>query len=308
LSLPDLVALPHALLETAALKGLLHPYEGLTTAMNDPDWYEYARQLAHLQSSTFGLPFAGDALILVYRPAVVAEPPGDWPAALQVAEPVVFSAADPQALVTLALYQAAGGAVQDDQGRPFLDEDILVSVLTFYRDAEQAGLMPFWLTQYQSDGQVWEAFQENRANLAITWASQFLAVMPADTAAAPIPAPQETAFTLATGWVWALAAPRPDHHLPSAQLAEYLTDSSFLAEWTQAAGYLPPRPSALARWSNTSLQSVIEPVVLSAHQYPSIDLLTSLGPPLQQATLQVLKQQADPLTAAQAAVASLSAP
>ena len=45
-ALPDLVALPRPELETAALKGLLHPFRDLSTPIEDPDWFEYARQLA----------------------------------------------------------------------------------------------------------------------------------------------------------------------------------------------------------------------------------------------------------------------
>lgn len=57
--LPDLVALPRPMMEAAALKGLLHPYDGLSTTLESSDWYDYAQQLAHLQKSTFGLPFRG---------------------------------------------------------------------------------------------------------------------------------------------------------------------------------------------------------------------------------------------------------
>ncbi|RPH57050.1 MAG: hypothetical protein EHM81_12165, partial [Chloroflexi bacterium] len=66
--LPDLVALSRADLEAATANGLLHSLDGLTTLPDDPDWYPYARQMAHIQNTTFGLPFAGDALVLVgYR-------------------------------------------------------------------------------------------------------------------------------------------------------------------------------------------------------------------------------------------------
>jgi hypothetical protein len=51
LALPDLVLLPRPLLESAALKGLLHPYDGLSSLMDDPSWFDYARQLAHFKSS-----------------------------------------------------------------------------------------------------------------------------------------------------------------------------------------------------------------------------------------------------------------
>jgi len=308
LALPDVVALPRTVQETAALKGLLHPFDGLTAVMEDSDWYDYARQLAQLQSSTFGLPFAGDALVMVYRPNAVSEPPADWPAALKAKGPLAFPAADPQSLFSLTLYQSSGGSVQDDQGRPILDADTLGRVLTFYKDAETAGVMPFWLTQYQTDDQVWEAFTEKRADMAVTWTSRYLANMLADTASAPIPTEDGTAYTLATGWVWSLASPQPEKQALGAQLAEFLTESDFLAKWTLAAGYLPTRPSSLQAWPDTSLQSLMSKIILSAQIYPSNDVLTALGPLLSQATVEVLKEQADPATAAQAAVGGLPVP
>ena len=44
LALPDLVALPRHALETAAEVGVLHPYDGLTTVLDDPDWYDRKKQ------------------------------------------------------------------------------------------------------------------------------------------------------------------------------------------------------------------------------------------------------------------------
>jgi hypothetical protein len=58
LALPDLILLPRPQLETAALKGLLTPFDGLSASLNNGDWYDYARDLAQLQDSTFGLPLA----------------------------------------------------------------------------------------------------------------------------------------------------------------------------------------------------------------------------------------------------------
>jgi maltose-binding protein MalE len=87
LILPDLIALPRSSLEAAALKGLLHPYEGLSTALEHPDWYEYARKRVRIQASTYGLPFAGDARVLVYRPEAVAAPPTDWQDMLELTGP-----------------------------------------------------------------------------------------------------------------------------------------------------------------------------------------------------------------------------
>jgi ABC-type glycerol-3-phosphate transport system substrate-binding protein len=295
-------------MEAASLKGLLRSYAGQTTALDDPDWYDYARDLSSVQGSPFGLPFAGDALVLVYRPGVVPEPPPSWRDTLKLAQPLVFSAADPQALFTLLQYQAQGGKVRDEQGRPILDQPRLEQVLDFYREAETNGVMPYWLTQFQTDQQAWDAFNENRADMIVTWSSRHLANMLADTNLASVPTPEGDPYTMATGWVWAMASRQEGHQEQVVRLAEFLTESSFLARWTEAAGYLPPRPSALRAWSNASLKDTLTTIVNSSHLYPPAEFLTALGPPLEQAAVQVLKQQSDPASAAQTAVQSLPAP
>lgn len=94
LALPDLVLLPRPQLETAALKGLIYPLDGLVDPISEADWYPFAEQLAILQDSTFGLPFAGDGQVLVYRPASITQPPSDWRTILDQEQPLVFSAAD----------------------------------------------------------------------------------------------------------------------------------------------------------------------------------------------------------------------
>jgi len=308
LALPDLIALPGPGLETAALKGLLHPFDALDAPLEDQDWYDYARQLAQIQERTYGLSFAGDALALVYRPDVVATAPLDWNAVLNNTVPLVFSAADPLALFTLIQYQANNGAVRDEQGRPFLDEEVLTEVLTFYQDAEQTGVMPYWLTQYQDDEQVWEAFLDKRADIAVTWASRYLVNPPAESAAAQVPTPEGAPYNIATGWVWAIPTHQPERQELSLDLAEFLTEGDFLGEWSQAAGFLPTRSSALEVWSEESVRAMIEEIVLSARNLPSVDILTSLGSPLQMATVDVLKQQSDPRTAAQRVNETLTGP
>ena len=308
LILPDLIALPRPMLETATLKGLLHPYDGLIATLDQPDWYEYARQLGRIQSSTYGLPFAGDARVLVYRSDVLPEPPQDWPAVLELPGPLIFPAASSKALFTLAQYQSAGGAVQDEQGRPSLDVDALEDVLTFYRQAQERGGMPFWLTQYETDEQTWEAYRTNQSDLVETILSHYLSSAEPASQLSLVFTQHGEPFSLATGWVWALAAGQSDHLDDAAALAEYLVNPQFLARWNEAAGFLPTRISALAAWDDVELAAILEQVALSSSLEPSTDVMLEIGPAFQLATLQILKEQADPRTAAQAAVDSLGPP
>lgn len=308
LALPGLVALPRELLEVAALKGLLHSYDRLISSMDSTDWFTYAKQMAYVQNSLYGLPFAGDALVLVYRRAALAELPTDWNGFLSLEIPMVFPAADPEALITIAHYQARQGEILDPQGRPFLDRQVLEAVLEDLAEAEDAGLMPYWLTQYQTDAQVWEALQQKRADLVIAWSSQYLKEASQEFTLAPLPTPADNLFTLATGWVWALVEDDPVRQALYLELAEFLIEKDFLAQWTYALGYLPPRPSALQSWDDEQLRVVLSRVSFSARLPPTEDVLAILSQPLQQATIQVLKKQTDPVSAAQVAVQSLGLP
>jgi len=308
LSMPDLVALPRPLMETAALKGLLRSFDEVDAPIDQSDWYDYARELAHLQDSTYGLPFAGDALVLVYRATNVSDVPASLNDLLQVSGPLAFPAADPQAQLTLALYQAAGGLVLDEDSRPILQNPELANVLTFYHEAALSELAPVWITQFQTDEQAWDAFVEGQAEMVVTWASRYLEELQADYAAVPLPTLDGSRYTLSTGWVWALATVNPEQRDLSVELAEFLSDGRFLASWTAAIDYLPPSSSAMTSWRTAPLRSLAGQVAQSAHLYPSADVLTIIAPLLQEATVEVLKQQTDPLAAAQAAVEGVSGP
>lgn len=308
LTLPDVIALPRPLLEVAAIKGLLHPIDDISVLMDNPDWYTYARHLGRIQDSTFGLPFAADALVMVYRTTTITTPPDTFSATLTVPGPIAFPAADPQALFTLAMYQAAGGEVLDEQGRPKLSVAELTEVFNYFHQAAEAEIMPFWLTQYQTDAQVWEAFKNNQAVMAVTWMSHYLTNMQADILAAQLPTPEGEPHTLATGWVWALAGGNPEHQQLSIELAEFLTESAFLARWTSAMGYLPPRPSALEGWRSASIQTLAERIEIYAVLIPPSDVLTTIAQPLEAATVEVLKLQVDPVEAALSAAEDFTQP
>jgi len=293
-ALPALIALPRADLETAALKGLITPLDGMTLLRDDPDWYPYAVQLATLQDSIFGIPFGGEALMLMYRPARVGSPPTSWDNLLGLGQPVIFPAGDTYAYTTLALYQSTGAVLQDAQLRPTLELEAVEDVLSLYSAGARQGTFPSWLNQYQTDAQAWQAFREARGNLLIGWSSRYLAELPVDTAAAPLPPVGEQPYASAGGWLWAVSDHHTERHALAVELAEYLTEAEFMAEWTAAAGYMPPRISALDAWQNVSLKNMLDRISLSAQVRPTNDLVSSLGPVLYDASTQVLRNNADP--------------
>jgi ABC-type glycerol-3-phosphate transport system substrate-binding protein len=147
--------------------------------------------------------------------------------------------------------------------------------------------------------------------MAVLWASTYLKQDPstlADLALAPLPTPDGTPFTLATGWSWALAGQDSQRRSLSVRLAEFLVANEFLATWTFEAGYLPPRVDALQGWQDAGLRKIIEQISYSAHLVPPADLISNLGPTLQQAVVNVLKAQSDPQTEAQSIIEQISQP
>jgi ABC-type glycerol-3-phosphate transport system substrate-binding protein len=278
-ALPDLVALSRPALEAASLKGLLHPIDGLSATLDDPDWYGYARQLGHIQNTGYGLPFAGDALVLVYRSEV--ERINSWNDILASENPLVFSAGDPKALVGLSLYVSANGELLDAQGQPTLNQEALTRVLTLISDGVLAGVFSASLVNMVSDQMVLQAYLGERANMAIFWASNYRA--PQGQFTLPLPGLEEVPLSFGTGWVWALAGSNPENQELAVELAEFLIADDFLGDWTNASGYLPTRPSSVDA-EDATMNAILE----SAQLIPSNDVLSVLGTLMQDAVIRVL--------------------
>lgn len=285
-ALPDLVALSRADLEAAALKGMVHPLEGLTNQLADPDWYPYARQLGQVQKTAYGLPFAGDMLAVAYRSAQFEIPPSAWDDLFADRHSLSIDTSDSNSLVLLSLYLSTGAPLVDDANHPTLDEAALARVLQALKSAR--------LTAVGSGDAAWNAFEDGRADLTVAWSSRSLLDPPPDSALMPLLSLDGTPFTLATGWVWALAGSNPQTDPLAAELAEWLTAGDFLAQWDQALGYLPPRPNAL---KTLDPRGALDAVSQSAQVMPANDLVLTVGPVFQTALGRILNGESPEVVA-----------
>ena len=278
-ALPDLVLLSRSDLEVAALLGLLHPIDGLSTSLDDPNWYSYAQQLGHIQNAGYGLPFLGNALVLVYYPEL-GQIVG-WENVLASDGQIVFPAGDPQALIGLSLYVSAGGKILNEQGLPTLEQDALTRVLALVQEGVSKEVFPASLVNVTNEAQTLQIYRNGTANKAIVW---YLSYRPSeDGAITPLPGVNGQSFSYATGWVWALAGVDPENQQLAVELAEFMVEDDFLAELTRATGYLPTRPSIVDDGDRT-MTAILE----SAHPVPSNDVLAVLGPLMQEALTRVL--------------------
>jgi len=304
-ALPDLVALPRSLLESAASKGLLRPYDGLSDVVSTSDWFDYSRELARVQNNYFGLPIGGDALVLVYRSNVLTASPASWTQLNATGLPMIFPISDSNGTFPLNLYLGAGGPVVDESGAPTLDQVILTQVLTFTESAGRAGVMPNWLGPYENYDQAWQLYQEGRSTMVVNWASRFLQENPTGSALGLLPTPDESPFGLATGWVWALVATDPERQKLAVELAEFLVDDTYLLEWSLASGYLPVYVYSPGLYADQGVDSFISQLCTISHLYPPSDVMAVVNPLLAQAQTQVFKLNVLPEEAAQQAIDAL---
>ncbi|HSL43083.1 MAG TPA: extracellular solute-binding protein [Anaerolineales bacterium] len=294
-ALPDLILLSRPDLEAAAMRGLLHPIDGLTTSLEDPNWYAYAQQLAHLQNTGYGLPLAGDAQVLIYYPelgTIVT-----WEDVLNSDGQLVFPAGNLDGLAGLSLYASAGGEILDAQGLPMLEEETLTRVLTLVEDAVAKEVFPSSLVNVTTEAQTLQIYRSGSANKGIIWILNYRPLE--DGAITPLPGLEETPFSYATGWVWALAGSRPENLELAVELAEFLVEDPFIGEWTSATGYLPARPSSVET-NDRTMNAILE----SAHPIPSNNVLTILGPLMHEALTRVLSGE-EPATVAGSVVEKL---
>jgi ABC-type glycerol-3-phosphate transport system substrate-binding protein len=277
-ALPDLVALPREDLESAAAAGVIQPVDGLSVALDKPGWALSARALSHVQNTAYGLPFALDALVLA---SSAPAPVTNWVDVVLVG-PLAFNVQD--ARFPLALYLAAGGTLTDDQGKPALDETKLTRVLALFA---QKTVVPL-----DSDEAVWQSFGQ-AGGFAVGWATGLARRDQPGVRIEALPGFEDSSATLVTGWVWAVASLDVEHQNLAVELAEWLTADEFVGAWDESTGFLSPRSDP--RW---------DAVLALARVMPPSDLLTVIGPVLNEAVASVLAG-VPPETAARTAMEEL---
>jgi ABC-type glycerol-3-phosphate transport system substrate-binding protein len=280
-ALPDLVALPRPALEVAAQKGLVHSLDDFSPELQKADWYPYARDLAKVDGTVYGIPFAGDAEVIIYRPDLVWIK--TWDDILLSESHLIFAGADPQAKVGLTLYVSAGGNLLDAQGRPTLDQEVLTQVLELFAKGKAATLFPAAATNISSDQQALQEYRTRRADMAIVRFSDYRAEQDG-LVQALMGLKADTHLTFSSGWVWSLAGQNSDNQALALELAQFLMDDNFLLRWLPETGFLPTRRPATNRDASSPIPAVIE----AMQPGPSSDTVAALGPLMQEAVTRVL--------------------
>lgn len=322
---PDLVVLDAAELETATVAGLIQPLDDLLSPSITASRFPFATTLGAVEEQTMGFVVAADMQHLAYRPALSESPPISWAQVISPPIPFLFPAGGLDRQVndaTLIQYLAAGGKVADPDGNPWLDEEVMVSVLGFYSDCTSAAVIsptfdtpaisPTLVLDITDADQAWERFQEGEGGMTVVRANRYwLEAGETDEAdeiiaAAPIPTHDGQPFSIARGWAIALVADDPARQSLAMLLLDWLIAPNHSAQWTQASGYLPGTRDALRLWSISSVdRATLRSVMEAAVPPPPPKALAIVGPAMQEALEAVLRGWDTPEEAAAAAVKSL---
>ncbi|HEY42768.1 MAG TPA: carbohydrate ABC transporter substrate-binding protein [Anaerolineae bacterium] len=308
-ALPDVIAIDPIALNSAALKGLLVPLNGLVAEPTPPEWYDHALLTTYDLGSFFGLPFASEVEVLAYRISRYEEAPASWSDILASPAAFVFPAGDPNAALTLFQYKALGGPLYDVNGMPTFDPVPLNDLLTFYRSAHVSGILSTSIFQYLSSTDTWNSLKSDQASSAIAPLSAFMATEdPKNIGAVPIPARTQPGICPTETWSWSIVTLDPVRQSLASELITWLTQPEFLGPWTYALGMLPPTASSLAMWPEGPAAALASSLVTVAQPKPSAEELATFGPILHQAVEAVILGGVSPTEAAQNALEELRRP
>lgn len=306
---PDVIALDPINLNTAIVKNLIVPMSGIAPAPSAPDWLPYAIDVAAEDESYFGMPFASDTLAFAYRADRFDTPPVSWQALLDAAHLFMLPLADPQASVTMALYQALQGPLVGDDGQPSLDPTELARVLAFYASADRTGYLPPTAPNVSTALDSWQALRDRRVDAAVVPLQTYLlADNRANLSIIPLPTQDGQGITFAYPWSWAVATTDPSRQALVKELLAFLSQPSFLGPWTEALGMMPPTESALNAWSSETDRAVVRRLAGAAVLAPSAERTATFGPPLLSAAQSVLVGGGTPDSAALTAAKSVQNP
>ncbi len=310
-AVPEVLLLPRSAFEAAALKGLLMPLSAVPEAPlpSAADTFPYALALAQVQGIAYGVPLAGQALALYYPAGAFPEGvPATW-SDLVASEglPWRWAAGDPQARLLLGIYRAAGGTIRSDEGRPSLDTTVLTRVLQDFADLTARGLVVPSLLDLHDDATVWQYYGSSPNSLLFV--PQTYLPQAADAwRISLIPGEDGQPWSWAEGYLWAVPRQSSPRLALAGRWLQAAADPTFVGPWTEVQGFLPPTEAALQAWQQSDLAAQMRPFAQGAQPLPSLDVLTTLGPPLQEALAQVINGTASPEEAARQAVQALNAP
>ena len=304
--LPSLALLSRNDMETAVQRGLLQPIN--TSVLDDGDsWYSFAKQSSSIDSVIYGIPVLADGWVLTYRPSKIGPELGDWNDILTRGLPIGFAPSSSTSMFGLFVYMSLGGKLTNEQGQPYLDQQKLTETLNFFLTGGQNGAFPPSIAQLVDQGQVWQRFNEGTISLIISRLSSFRHYQSPEISVLALPLSDNvTEYPLINTWNLVLIEDNPIYQEEVIRFAEYFSNMTVNDELSAEAGYLPVRSGEHKSWAEDPQREIVEMMSENGLLVPNNQITNKLVPLINNAVLQVIKNQVSPEDAAKEVMASFN--
>ncbi len=313
--LPDLVVMDIAEVEQVVSLGLAQPLDDLLPREITATLYTFARQAGQFDGRTLAVPWVADLEHVIYDRERMSQPPSTWTGVVSQKLTYVFPIGAPQPPsaagptedvqpVFISHYLSAGGALDARSRRLNLQEQPLVRVLGFYRDANEAQLLPKNALNIISLDDAWNAFGQGGLTMANVSARRYLANRDALPTAgfAAMPGWSNPAPVVARGWAWIITTTDPARQRAAADLIAWLVAPERSGPLAQAAGWLPSTPAGLDTWGASPYFEFLDGLLATAVGQPVGPEYAQTAARLQKAVAAVLRGTTSPAEAAQTAM------
>jgi ABC-type glycerol-3-phosphate transport system substrate-binding protein len=311
--LPDVALLDLAQIPAATQSGLLRPLNGLVPDDTFADLFPFAAQAGHPDDRWLAVAYVADMEHLAFNSARIPSPPITWAQVLSAPQPYLFPAGISGGTVSdalLAQYAAAGGRWMDASGQPSLDAAPLTQMLNQFKAAQQAGAVSANVLNFASADDTWQAYLGWPGQMVNVRASRFIAQRAtiSGTLAGPLPGYSDgPARSIAQGWAFVVPTRNTARAAAAAALITWLVSPENEGAWARSANLLPARRSAFDRGYPPDMEAAFARQEFErALAPPPVQVMQVVGPAIQKAVADVLRGQAQPTEAAEAAVASVT--
>jgi ABC-type glycerol-3-phosphate transport system substrate-binding protein len=254
---------------------------------------------------------------VVYNRDRVSSPPSTWVGLLTEKVPYLFLAGSPQSPSVVGLpddvqpafiaqYLSADGVLDPKTRRLVVQEQPLLRVLNFYRDASEAKLLPQNILSVASLEAAWAAYTQNGVAMVAVSARRYLAIRETlpNTGFAAAPGWSRPAPPVAGGWAFVVTDSDPVRQKAAADFIAFFMAPKRIGPLAQAAGWLPTSPEALATWGNNAYLGFLDGQLAAAVAHPVGPEYPQTAARLEKAVVAVLKGVSTPAEAVQAAVSA----
>ena len=312
--LPDIAIMNATDLNQAFSEGLIQPLDGRLDRSVVQDLLPAARKMGTVDDKLAGVPLGLEMEHIVYNTLVFTATPMLWTDVLSGNTQYLFPAKGVNGLVndhTLSEYFSNGGDFLDDQGTPKINEGVLRTVLEFYRQGVESGIIDASILEAATTEELWPTYLQGQAGLTQISVSQYLTdrELLNSSMYAPIPVQTEENIPVAitNGWALVLVTDDPARQKAALNLIEWFLSTNKNATWNNINKSIPSRDTAYQQLAGDDpYWEFLTEQLNTARPHPGFAGYDQIGRILQQAVQQVISGEATPEEATATAIDALT--